>query len=689
MITRKDLIKKYLDFFKSKNHKEIPNASLIPENDPTVLFTTAGMHPLVPYLLGQKHLSGKRLCNVQKCIRTGDIDEVGDDVHLTFFEMLGNWSLGDYFKKEAIAYSLEFLTKILKIPQEEISVTCFKGEGNILKDEESAKIWKDLGISKIKFLSKEDNWWGPAGNTGPCGPDTEMFVNGVEIWNDVFMQYNKKFRDIILVDAIHCLIDKEKGVNIELADFLRSLRDNSAVRIIIVTNAPKEEIKEKIKPYNFEIFTLEKDPDKTNPEYFKKMIQRYNWIDSEKRIIYFDHSKENIESAKKAGINLVKWYKNDAEIKKWINENISIYIPLSQKNVDTGMGVERTISILQKKDIFETETFLPIIKKIEELSKKSYEQNKRAMRIIADHIKASVFIIADGISPSNTEQGYVLRRLIRRAVRYGMELGIRNFIPRVAESAFKIYDDYRHLQNKKQFILSELEREEKKFLETLERGMNQFKKFISNKKLSGKEAFLLYQSYGFPIEMIEEECKKNKINFKKKDFQEELAKHQELSRTATKGKFKSGLADHSEQTTKLHTAAHLFLSALRIVLKDESIIQRGSNITPERLRLDFSFNRALTSEEVKKTEDLVNKEINKSQAVIREEMSPQEAKKKGASGIFDSKYGERVSVYTIGNFSKEICAGPHVKNTKEIGHFKIIKEESSSSGVRRIKAVVN
>ena len=576
---RKELIKKYLEFFKSKNHKEIPNSSLIPENDPTVLFTTAGMHPIVPYLLGQKHPSGKRLCNFQKCIRTGDIEEVGDETHLTFFEMLGNWSLGDYWKKEAISYSFEFLTKILKIPIEKLGVSCFSGDENAPRDEESSKIWLSLGIPKerIAFLPKKDNWWGPVGKTGICGPDTEMFY-----WT-----------------------------------------------------SPK-------------------------PAPKKFSSEEKNWVEIGNDV-------------------LMQYVKNE-------NGNFS---ESKQKNVDFGGGVERIILALSgKKDIYQTEFFTPIIKKIEELSKKSYEKNEKAMRIIADHIKASVFIIADGIIPSNTERGYVVRRLVRRATRYGMELGIKNFTSKIAESVFEIYKDYKHLKDKKQFILSELEKEEKKFQQTLEKGMNQFKKFMSNKKLSGKEAFLLYQSYGFPIELIEEECKKNKIVFSRKDFEKEQKIHQELSRTATQGKFKSGLADNSEQTTKLHTAAHLLLAALRVILKDESIIQRGSNITPERLRLDFSFNRALTEDEIKKIENLVNIEIKKSQKVLKEEMSPQEAKKKGASGIFDSKYGEKVSVYTIENFSKEICAGPHVKNTSEIGHFKITKEESSSSGVRRIKAVV-
>jgi len=562
---RKELIKKYLEFFKSKNHKIIPNASLIPENDLTVLFTTAGMHPLVPFLLGQPHPSGKRLCNVQKCIRTTDIEEVGDNCHHTFIEMLGNWSLGDYWKEDAIKYSFEFLTKVLRIPKKEIAVTCFKGEGNIPKDNESAKIWKNLGITKIKFLGKKDNWWGPAGETGPCGPDTEMFIKNIEIWNNVFMQYNK-------------------------------------------------------------------------------------------------NQKENFE-------------------------------PLKQKNVDTGMGVERTVAILGGyEDNYLTEIWTPIIKEIERLSNKKYGKDKettKAMRIIADHIRASVFIIVNGITPSNTEQGYVLRRLIRRAIRYGKKLNIKNFTNKIAEPVFKIFDDYSELKKNKEKILNELKKEEDKFLVTLEKGLNRFKKFTSNKKqLSGKESFLLYQSFGFPIEMIEEECKKQKIKFSVKDFEKANKEHQELSRTSTVGKFKSGLADHSELTTKLHTTAHLLLAALRKVLKDNTITQKGSNITSERLRLDFSFPRKLEKDEVKKVEDLVNNQIKKCQEVTKQEMSPKEAKRSGAIGAFEEKYGEKISVYSIGNFSKEICAGPHVKNTKELSKFKIVKEESVGAGARRIKAIL-
>ncbi len=561
-MNRKELIKKYIEFFKSKDHKEIPNSSLIPEHDPTVLFTTAGMHPLVTFLSGQKHPLGKKLVNVQKCIRTGDIDEVGNETHHTFFEMLGNWSLGSYWKKESIEYSIEFLTKVLKIPKEKLEVTCFKGDKDAPKDKEAEEIWKSLGINKIKFLGKKDNWWGPAGKTGPCGPDTEIFVNKVEIWNNVFMQYNK---------------DK----------------------------------------------------------------------------------KGNYNEAK-------------------------------QKNIDTGMGVERTTAILNGlKDNYLTDSFKPIIEKIEKISKKKYKGNEKAMRIIADHIKASVFIISDGIVPGNKEHGYILRRLIRRAIKYGKELKIKDFTKEIAEPVFEIYDDYKELKKNKKKILEELEKEEKKFNVTLEKGLNMFNKMTKqDNKLDGKETFLLYQSYGFPIEMLEEECKQKKIKFSKKDFEKELNKHQELSRTASAGKFKSGLADDSEATTKLHTANHLLLAALKKVLKNKNIIQRGSNITPERLRFDFSFDRKLTPEEIKKVEDLVNKQIKKGTEVVREEMSPAQAKKQGASGIFDKKYGDLVSVYTIGDFSKEICTGPHVENTKKLGKFKIKKEQSSSSGVRRIKAIL-
>jgi alanyl-tRNA synthetase len=587
-MNRKELIKKYLEFFESKKHKVIPSSSLIPENDPTVLFTTAGMHPLVPFLLGEKHPLGKRLCDVQKCIRTGDIDDVGDDIHLTFFEMLGNWSLGDYWKKEAIEYSFEFLTKILKIPKERLAVSCFAGddrEKQVPRDEEAAKVWLGLGIKeeRIAFLKggiyeSKNNWWGPAGTTGPCGPDTEMFYyvgekvpakfspedkKWVEIWNDVLMQYNKD----------------EKG---------------------------------------------------------------------------------NYNSAK-------------------------------QKNIDTGMGVERTLAVLQGKEVYETDCFLPIIKEIEKISGKKYKSNEKSMRIIADHIKAAVMILGDDkhLKPGNNERGYVLRRLIRRAIRYARELGINeNFASKLAVKVIEIYEqDYQELKRNRNFILTELDEEENRFRKVIEDGFKEFDKIVKGERdISGKNAFLLYQSFGFPIEMTQELAEERGLKVNMNEYKKAYNEHQELSKTASAGMFKSGLADNSEATTKLHTATHLLNQALREVLGKKEIFQRGSNITPERLRFDFNFDRKLTNEELEKIDDWVNARIKEKIDIKKEEMSIDEAKKKGAQGVFESKYGEKVSVFSIGNKSIEICAGPHVSNTSQLGHFKIIKEESSSAGVRRIKA---
>jgi len=583
--TRQELIKKYIEFFKKQNHKEIPSSSLIPENDPTVLFTTAGMHPLVPFLLGQKHPLGKRLVNVQKCIRTVDIEEVGDNVHHTFFEMMGNWSLGDYWKKDAIKMTLEFVTKELKIPKEKLAVSCFSGDRNAGKDKESTEIWISLGIPKerIAFLGKEDNWWGPAGEYGPCGPDTEIFY------------------------------------------------------------------------YTGKKVSKEFDPkDKKWVEIGNNVLMEYN------------KTKKGYEKA-------------------------------TQKNVDFGGGVERTLAILNGlDDNYQTSIFLPIIKEIEKISGKNYGQNKettKAMRIISDHIKAATFILADPktIKPSNTEQGYVLRRLIRRAVRYGRNLGIKgNFTGKIAEKVIPIYPEYEELKNNKKFIIQELSKEESRFNETLEKGLKKFEEIIKvgKKEISGKDAFLLFQSYGFPVEMTQELVKEKGMKININEYNKEFQKHQELSRTATQGKFKSGLADNSEKTTKLHTATHMLNEALRIVLKDENIRQKGSNINPERLRFDFNFPRKLTEEELKKVEDLINKKISEGLKVTREEMSLKEAIDSGAHGEFGVKYPEIVSVYTIDKFSKEICTGPHVSNTKEIGHFKIIKEESVAAGIRRIKAVV-
>jgi len=573
-MTTRELKEKYLKFFEERGHKIIPSASLIPENDPTVLFTTAGMHPLVPYLLGEKHPMGNKLVNVQKCIRTGDIDEVGDDWHLTFFEMLGNWGLGSYWKKEAIEMSFEFLTdkKWLGLDKDKISVSVFAGDSEIPKDKESAEIWKSLGIKEIKFLGKNDNFWGPAGQTGPCGPCTEMFYDGVEIWNDVFMEYNKQLK-----------IKSQKS--------------------------------------------------KVNDEYE--------------------------------------------------------YIPLKQKNVDTGMGVERTTAILNnKKSVYETDLFLPLIKLIPE----NAELDERKKRIIVDHIRAIVFLISDGVKPSNKERGYVLRRLIRRVVSYEY-INFRYLV--ATETAFsekllkEVVKEYKpfYPELNLNIIYTEFTNERHQFLEKIKSGIKEYLKIRGEGKIDAKSAFFLYQTFGLPFDIIKELDPNKTKNLKPEDFDKEMQQHQELSRIATAGKFKSGLADNSEQVTKLHTATHLLLAALRKVL-GEHVFQKGSNITAERLRLDFSHSEKMTKEQIKEVENLVNEQIKKDLMVCCEEMSLDEAKKKNAMGVFESKYGDRVKVYSVGDFSCEICSGPHVQKTGDLGHFKITKEEASSSGVRRIKAVL-
>ena len=581
-----ELKKRYLEFFRKKRHAVIESAPLIPEHDPTVLFTTAGMHPLVPFLVGQPHPLGRRLADVQKCLRTGDIDEVGDATHHTFFEMLGNWSFGDYWKKEAIRWSFEFLAKELKIPIERLAVTCFAGDEDAPKDEESAEVWKRLGIpvERIAFLPKQDNWWGPAGDTGPCGPDTEMFYwageepapkkfsqedkRWVEIWNDVFMEYNK-------------------------------------------TDGGE-------------------------------------------------------------------------------------YIPLSQKNVDTGLGVERVAAVLQGlNDNYLTELFLPIIRKIEEITGRDYQENKREMRIIADHLRAAVFILGDerGATPSNVDQGYILRRLIRRAVRnfrnLGVDVGQMQTAAALAEIIIRNYKkDYPLLEEKKDLILSELKKEEDKFALTLEKGLKKFEQMCSDEIIDGKEAFLLFQSYGFPIEMTEELAGEKKLKVDLKGFREEFKKHQEMSRIGAEKKFRGGLSEASEITARLHTATHLLNEALQRIVSSE-IRQKGSNITPERLRFDFNFGRKLTAEELKAVEDEVNRVIREGLEIKREELPLEKALQQGAHGEFGAKYPPHVSVYTIGkDYSKEICMGPHVSSIKDLGQFRIVKEESVAAGVRRIKAVL-
>jgi len=582
----KELKSKYIKFFQSKGHAILENASLIPENDPTVLFTTAGMHPLVQFLLGEKHPKGKRLTSIQRCIRTVDIDEVGDPIHLTFFEMLGNWSLGDYWKKEAIEFSFEFLTKVLNIPIEKLAITCFKGDKNAAKDEESARIWQSHGISKdrIAFLPKEDNWWGPAGDQGPCGPCTEMFY-----W------------------------------------------------------ASKKTIPKKFDP-----------SDKSWVEIGNDVLLEYN--------------------KKKSGK----------------------YEKAKQRNIDFGGGVERTLAVINGlDDVYLSGIFLPTIKKIEEISNKSYKGNEKSMRIIADHIRTSVFILGDpkGIVPSNLDQGYVLRRLIRRSIRHGINLGIKdNFTKKIAQTIIKIHkDDYPELEKNKEFIFKELNLEEEKFRLTLEKGLKEFYKLTEKvKQISGKEAFVLFSSYGFPLEMVEELARDKKIKVDIKGFQKEFEKHQELSRVGAEKKFKGGLADASQEVTRLHTATHLLHKALRKVLGNH-VQQKGSNITKDRLRFDFTYPEKMTDKQIKKVEDLVNNVIKRGLDVKKEFMSLKEAKKKGALAFFTERYkdSDNVSTYTVGDFSMEVCGGPHIKNTKELKHFKIIKEESSSAGIRRIKATLD
>lgn len=579
-----ELKQKYLDFFKSKQHIVIPSASLIPVNDPSVLFNTAGMQPLVPFLLGQKHPQGKRLVNIQKCLRTVDFDNIGDDTHHTFFQMLGNWSLGDYFKKESIAWSLEFLTdkKWLALSLKKLAFTVYEGDKIVPRDEESAQLWKNLDVPKerIAYLGK-DNFWS-AGETGPCGPSTEIFywkgegeapkvfdpkdTNWVEIWNNVFMAYNKT-------------------------------------------------------------------------------------------------AERKLEA-------------------------------LKQKNVDTGMGFERTLAVLSgKKSAYETDLFLSLIQKIEELSRKKYDSEKSNMRIIADHLRAATFLIGDpnGIVPSNVDQGYVLRRLIRKAIRLGKLIGINGcFTVPIAEIVVKEYkESYPELHQNYAKILSELEKEEHKFNSTLEQGLKEFEKLAKRgKEISGKEAFLLFQSYGFPLEMTQELAAEKKLTVDSVGFQKEFAHHQELSRVGAEKKFKGGLSDASEETTKLHTATHLLNEALRKVVSKD-IHQKGSNITPERLRFDFNFERKLTEEEIKKVEEEINKVIKDKLEVVREEMPVEKAFQSGAHGEFGAKYPPKVSVYTVGkNYSKEICMGPHVQNTSKLGKFKIVKEEAVAAGIRRIKAVL-
>ena len=583
----KQLRKAYLDFFAERGHAVIASASLIPDNDPTVLFTTAGMHPLVPYLSGQDHPAGQRLCDVQKCVRTGDIESVGDATHCTFFEMLGNWSLGDYFKQESIAYSFEFLTKVLEIPVERLAVSVFSGDEDCARDEESAKRWISLGIAKenVFYLPKKNNWWGPAGMTGPCGPDTEIFVitdkekcceecspacdcgRYVEIWNNVFMEFNKT-----------------------------------------------------------------------------------------------------------------------AEGK---------FLPLARKNVDTGMGLERTVAMLNGyESVYETDVFRPVIDLLKQKSGKG-EDFIRPMRIIADHVRTATFMLGDekGVTPSNVDQGYILRRLIRRAVRFARILDLDSSILNEVSALYvSLYGEfYPELVANKNKIADELAKETDRFQKTLATGLKEFEKllgYIQNNRISGKAAFRLYDTFGFPIEMTEELASDAGVTVDTEGFARAYKEHQEKSHAGAEQKFKGGLADNSEATSRLHTATHLLNAALKKVLNDPNIQQKGSNITAERLRFDFNFPRPLTKEEIEEVEKEVNDAIQAAIPVVCEEMSLENARKKGAVGIFGDRYDASVKVYTIGDRSMEICGGPHASNTSELGKFTVVKEQSSSSGVRRIKAIL-
>jgi len=590
-MTANQLRKKFIDFLVTHGHKIIKSSSLIPENDPTVLFTTAGMHPLVPFLLGEHHPAGIRLVNIQKCIRTNDIEEVGDDIHNTFFEMLGYWSLGDYWKKESIHITFDFYTKIIGFKKQNIHVTVFGGDQDVPFDKESYNTWEqEIGISKerIHKYSKSENWWGPAGNTGPCGPCTEMFLDTgakacgtkcapsctcgkfVEIGNNVFMEYNKK-------------------------------ADGS-------------------------------------------------------------------------------------------------FEPLVQKNVDVGLGFERILAFTQKKsNIYKTELFIPLI---QYLVKNCHNFDEKGARIISDHIKASAFIIADGIIPSNIDQGYILRRLLRRIIRYANLMEIKNntYLDDLIDIIIKIYQDVYPEINQPKLIKDIIAKEAKKFEHALAQGQKEFAKIANNLKnknidmISGELIFKLYESYGFPIELTEELAKEENLEVDKDGFIKSFEAHQLLSRAGAEKKFSGGLADNSQIVTGYHTATHLLHAALRKIL-GEHVMQKGSNITAERMRFDFIHSKPMTPEEIKQVEKLVNQKIKENLPVTVNEMDLKDAKVSGALGFFESKYGKIVKVYTIGKsdceyFSKEICGGPHVKNTSELGHFKIISEKSSSAGIRRIKAIL-
>lgn len=699
------LIHKYLDFFKEKGHAVLPSASLIPANDASVLFNTAGMQPLVPYLMGGKHPKGTRLVNVQKCIRTVDFENIGDNTHHTFFQMLGNWSLGDYFKKEAISWSFEFLTskKWLNIPVNKLAVTVYQGDKAVPRDEESYALWRSVGISeeRIAFLGK-DNFW-IAGETGPCGPSTEMFYwtgdgkapptfdpndnHWVEIWNDVFMAYEKGKVSTIFLDGMGCIYDDHFQINNELLRLVQSFQ----LKVILVVNGYKEKAETLVREYGWDVFSCNGTIKKEEEKFFTQCLAHYSLQPGE--VIYIDHLDANVQGAQKAGIKKRLLYSGKVSVvSDFVENNLFYFHKLKQHNVDTGMGLERTLAILNgKKSAYETNLFLPLIQQLEKQSKKKYAQEQRSMRIIADHIRASVFILGDenAVLPSNVDRGYILRRLIRRIVRYGKMIGINTlFTAELAKIVVKEYGDlYPELEQNKEQVCGELQKEEEKFEHTLEKGLKEFEQLAERGNLSGTDAFLLFQSYGFPLEMTEELAVEKGIKVDVKGFLAEYEKHKELSRSGAEKKFKGGLADNSPLVIRMHTATHLLNEVLRKIISP-SIHQRGSNITPERLRFDFSFERKLTPEEVKKVEDEMNRVIKQDLKVVRKEMPLKEAEKLGAEKEFGAKYPDIVSVYFVGNYSKEFCGGPHVTHTAEIGRFKILKEESVAAGVRRIKAIV-
>lgn len=588
-MTASELRKMYVDFFKEKGHKVIASSSLLPENDPTVLFTTAGMHPLVPYLLGESHPQGRRLTSIQKCLRTGDIDEVGDDTHLTFFEMMGNWSLGDYFKEEVISMSFDFLTNVLNIPIERIAVTVFEGDLTVPKDTETEAIWKNKGLKQTQIYAygREENWWGPPGQTGPCGPDTEIFYD----------MGKPKCSD-------HCGPACNCGKYVEI------------------------------------------------------------W-------------------------NLV--------FMKFKREADGSFTELKQKNVDTGMGLERVLTIFNgKTNVYDTELFIPVMTHLNNIiGELDAIMSIRDKRIICEHIRAVCFILGDTqkICPSNTEQGYILRRLIRRMIRLFKKAGInQNYLCDLAEVIIRQYQDaYPELAENQTFIKEQLQNEIDLFLKTLDMGLKKADQYLEktdiNTALSGELAFKLYDTYGFPIEFTCELARERGRSVDMESFREKFTAHQNKSREGAAEKFKGGLADHSMETARLHTATHLLNAALRKVLGDE-VSQRGSNITPERLRFDFSFHRKVTPEELREVEKIVNEAIDKQIEISMKEMKLNEAYALNAVGVFTNKYEDTVKVYSIPGFSVEICGGPHAGNTGELGSFKIVKEEASSAGVRRIKAVL-